>query len=257
MIRPQHLIHFLLFGIGFGAFCASYAQTLPVNPKAKLSLGANVGHQHSAYRTKSTTNILPHGFYDNNRWYIEGGEVGFYPHKGNKHHARIGISYDGRRFNPDDANDVSLKALDERKPSVLAQASYMHLTPIGGLKAKISADIGNRHHGTVVTLSHVSRFNMDRLTVYPSFGVAWYDKKYNNYYYGISERESERSGLKTYRAGDDITPFISAMANYDMNDKVALFANQRFEWLSSSQKNSPMVDDNIESTTRLGVSYKF
>lgn len=234
----------------------AHAQSLPVDPDARLSLGVNVGYTASAYKTDKTVGFAPQGFYDNNRWYIEGGELGFYPYKDSKHHARIGVGYDGRSFDPDDADD-EIKGLDKRKASILAHASYMHITPIGGFKAKVATDVGGRHDGTAVTLSHVSRFNVDKFTIYPSFGATWRDKNYNNYYYGVTERESARTGVQAYQADDGISPFISAMVNYDMNDNIALFANQRFVWLSSAQKDSPMTEGSVESTTRLGVNYKF
>ena len=86
----------------------AHAQSLPVDPDARLSLGVNVGYTASAYKADNTVGFAPQGFYDNHRWYIEGGELGFYPYKDSKHHARIGVGYDGRSFDPDDADDEIL-----------------------------------------------------------------------------------------------------------------------------------------------------
>lgn len=234
----------------------TYAQSLPVNPDARLSLGVNVAYNATAYKADNALTVSPHGFYDNNRWYIEGGEAGFYPYKDGKHHARIGVAYDGTSFDPKDA-DGSLQGLDKRKASAQALASYMYVSPVGGFKAKIATDALSRHDGTVVSLSHISRFTHNKLTIYPTVGVNWHDKNYNNYYYGVSDAESRRTGVSAYQADAGFSPFVSAMVNYDMNDDISLFANQRIEWLSSAQKDSPMVDGNIESTTRVGVSYRF
>lgn len=55
----------------------AHAQSLPVDPDARLSLGVNVGYTASAYKADNTVGFAPQGFYDNNRWYIEGGELGF------------------------------------------------------------------------------------------------------------------------------------------------------------------------------------
>lgn len=241
----------------FGALSLqAHAERLPVDTTAQLKLGLNLSHSNDAYKSDSALAVAPHGFYDNHRWYIEGGEAGYYPYKDNQHHARLGIAYDGTSFDPDDAH-LDIKGLDERKASVMAHASYMYVSPIGGFKAKIATDALSRHDGTVVTLSHISRFKKDKFTIYPSFGVAWQDKHYNNYYYGVSAGESVRTGVSEYKAGDGISPFASVMVNYDMNDRISVFANQRIEWLSSAQKDSPMTDDKLASTTRLGVSYQF
>ena len=35
----------------------------------------------------------------------------------------------------------------------------------------------------------------DKITIYPELGLRWYNDKYNNYYFGVSERESLRTGI--------------------------------------------------------------
>lgn len=234
----------------------AHAERLPIDTDATLRLGLNVGYVADAYRTDNAISVLPQGFYDDNRWYIEGSEAGFYPYKDNKHHARIGVTYDGSSFDPDDA-DTTLQGLDERKESILAHASYMYISPIGGLKAKVATDVLSRHQGTTVTLSHISRFTKDKFTIYPSFGAIWRDKNHTNYYYGVSTQESARTGISAYQADDSVSPFAAVMVNYDLNDKIDLFAHQRIEWLSSTQKDSPLVDGSLDSTTRVGINYKF
>lgn len=236
---------------------AMLGDSLPTDPDAKLRLGAHVSYQYDAHQGNNGVGFAPQGFYDNNRWYIEGGEIGAYPYKTNVHHVRVGISHDGQNFDPKDA-PAQFHELDERKASAQALVSYMHVNPkIGGLKVKVATDALGRHHGTTVTLSHISRFSKDALTVYPSFGVTWQDKKYNNYYYGISTQESARTTLDAYQAKSGFSPFVSAMATYDLSQNFELFAHQRIDWLSSTQKQSPLTDGSLDSTTRLGINYKF
>lgn len=230
---------------------------LAVNEDARLSVGVNVTHHSKAHANDDDFTIMPQAFYDNNRWYIEGAEAGYYPYKDNKNHLRVGVSYDGRDFDPSDATQDSLKSLDKRDWSALAHASYMHITPYGGLKAKITTDALNRHNGQTITLSHLSKFTKDKVTIYPEFGVTWQSKKYNQYYYGVSAEESARSGVESYQADSGFVPFVTATASYQLNDHLSVFGNQRVEWLSSTQKNSPMTDGALDSKTRLGVNYKF
>lgn len=232
----------------------TYAQ-LPTDRTAKMDIGISLGYTANACDTKDTLSVAPYAFYDNNRVYIEGGEAGVYAYKDNKHHLRAGVAYDGRSFDPDDANPP-LKQLDKRKAHVVAQANYMLITPIGGFRTKVAKSLGD-NDGTVISLAHVSRFNHNKTTVYPSFGIAWYDKKYNNYYYGIDHQESGRAGLPAYTAKSGVSPFVSVTAFHDITDKISLLGSHRMEWFSSTQKDSPMTDSNLQSTTRIGVSYKF
>lgn len=228
---------------------------LPIDPNAKLQLGLNVGYTADAYQADNALSVLPHAFYDNNRLYFEGGEMGVYAYKDSTHHVRAGLAYDGRSFDPSNADTTELQKLDKRKASVVAQANYMYITPVGGIRAKLAKNIGT--DGMTASLAHVSRFEYNKATIYPSFGITWHDKAYNRYYYGISESESVKSGLSSYAPDADISPFASLTVMYDLTDKVGLMGNQRLEWLSNEQKNSPMVDGKFNSTTRIGLSYKF
>ena len=232
------------------------AQSLPVDPNARLSVGANVGYIADAYATDRSISVMPQVFFDNNRWYAEGAEAGVYAYKDSVHHARVGLTYDGRSFDASDANGA-LRGLDDRKASVLAHASYMHVTPVGGFRIKATTDISGRHDGLAVSATHVSRFEHNKATVYPSVGITWHNEDYNQYYYGVSAAESLRTGIQVYHAKSGWSPFLSAMVNYDINDRFTLFGYQRLEWLSGAQKDSPMTDKNMGSTTRIGINYKF
>ncbi|UXZ04887.1 MipA/OmpV family protein [Moraxella nasicaprae] len=230
---------------------------LSIDDTARLRVGMNATYHSSSYAADDGVEVMPQAFFDNNRWYIEGAEAGYYPFKSDQHHLRTGISYDGRSFDHDDAKTDALRQLDDRQWSANAYASYMYVSPYGGFKAKVGTDITGRHHGQSVSLSHLSKFNKEKLTIYPEFGAIWYSKKYNDYYYGISSAESVRSGLNTYQAGSGVSPFATVTASYQLNDQISIFGNQRLEWLSSAQKNSPMTDGSLDSKTRLGINYQF
>ncbi|OOS24614.1 MipA/OmpV family protein [Moraxella pluranimalium] len=230
---------------------------LPVDKDAKLSVGINATYNSSAYAIDNGISVMPQAFYDNNRLYIEGAEAGFYPYKDSKNHVRVGVSYDGRDFDPSDALADTHKNLDKRDWSVLAHASYMHITPYGGFKIKATTDALSRHDGQTISLSHLSKFNKDKLTVYPEFGAVWQSKDYNQYYYGVSADESTRTGVAQYNADSGFMPFATVTASYQLTNDISVFGNQRVEWLSSAQKNSPLTDDALDTKTRIGINYKF
>lgn len=237
----------------------AFAETstpLAKDSDAELKLGAGVSFKSSAYHADNGVSVVPLAFYDNNVWYAEGAEAGFYSYKDDTNHVRLGLSYDGRSFDPDDATG-NHKALDPRKSSVLAHASYLYITPVGGIRAKVGTDILKKHKGTTLSLAHISRFKVGETTLYPSFGAVWQSQSYNNYYYGVTADESTRSGLATYTADAGVSPFVSLTANRDLTDKISLFGHGRMEWLSSSQKSSPLVKDDTEATITLGAMYRF
>lgn len=238
------------------SIASTTSQSLEKDPDAELKLGAGVSFKVNAYRANNSVSVVPLAFYDNNVWYAEGAEAGFYSYKDNTHHARLGLSYDGRGFDNDDVKG-NYKALNARKSSVLAHASHLYITPYGGIRAKVATDILRKHKGSTVSLAYLSRFKIGDTTLYPSFGAVWQSQGYNNYYYGITADESTRSGLQSYTADAGVSPFVSLTANHDLSDKISLFGNGRMEWLSSSQKDSPLIKNDTENTITLGAMYRF
>lgn len=234
------------------------AQSLPIDKNQTLTAGVLATFSDSDYAVDNKVSALPSFSYDNNRFYIEGIEAGVYAYKDKQHWLRGGVTYDSRSFNPKDAYQ-DLKNLDKRKASVNAHASYMYITPVGGFELKLATDALGHSDGQTVTLAHRSRFNLldNKLTIYPKLGVAWHSANYNQYYYGVSAQESTKSGINQYTAKADYSPFVSVSAKYKLGKHLGVFAHQRIDWLSTSQKNSPLTDDNLKSTTHIGLTYQF
>lgn len=234
----------------------SVGKSLPTDDTARLKVGINAQITNQAFAVKDKLSVMPHAFYDNNRLYLEGSEGGAYVYKDNTHHARVGLSYDGRHFEPSDTSG-NLQRLNERKPSVLAHASYMYVSKFGGIRTKVANDILNKHNGLTASVSHISRFDYGRATLYPSFGLNWHSSDYNNYYYGVNQDQSVVLGVHPYQAGASISPFVSATLNYELNQDWSMFVNTRAEWLGTNQKKSPLVDNTTQLVGRVGVSYQF
>lgn len=237
-----------------------FAKRLPVDDEAKFKIGINVGQVKDGYRTKNDLSILPHAFFDNHRWYVEGSEAGYYPYKDETHHFRVGLTYDGQSFDPRTTTDPALALIKDRDFSVLAHASFMKITPIGGFRAKLAIDALAHYEAMSGSLTHLSRFRFfdDKLTVYPSIGLAWYSKGYNQYYYGIAQSDLDNAPhLTTYTPKAGVNPYVSAMTEYTLNDQWSIFGHGRLEKLSKAQTDSPLVDGKVASTARLGVNFTF
>lgn len=235
---------------------SAFAESLPIDRNARLKIGANASFNSYAYDMDNDVTIMPQAFYDNNRLYIEGAEAGAYVYKDAQNEWRVTLGYDSRSFDPDNA-DSKYKGIEERKWSAMAGTSYMRITPYGGFKAQVETDVLNRHDGLAVKLSHLSKFKQNKWTVYPEFGVQWFDDKYNDYYYGVSQKESTKTGIKAYEADAGVSPFINVSASYAFNPKWSGFISQSAQWLSKEQKDSPLVDGNTTLKTKVGFNYQF
>lgn len=232
-------------------------KNLPADPNAELSVGANIIITNSAYDVDgSEVRVLPGVFYDNNKFYARGAQAGAYLINDGTNQLSASIQLAGNEFDPEDANGA-LSGLDERKASAAAGLTYQRRTPIGGFRAQIATDVLGRNDGNFGRLTYLTRISKDKLTVYPSVGIEWNDEDFNDYYYGVSDEESARTGVAAYSPSQSFSPYVSVSANYDINDKWAGFASQTLNYLSNEQHDSPMVDSRVDSNTVIGLLYKF
>lgn len=232
-------------------------KNLPADLNAELSVGANVIITNSAYDVDgSEVRVLPGVFYDNNKFYARGAQAGAYLINDGTNQLSASIQLAGNEFDPEDANGA-LSGLDERKASAAAGLTYQRRTPIGGFRAQIATDVLGRNDGNFGRLTYLTRISKDKLTVYPSVGIEWNDEDFNDYYYGVSDEESARTGVAAYSPSQSFSPYVSVSANYDINDKWAGFASQTLNYLSNEQHDSPMVDSRVDSNTVIGLLYKF
>nr|WP_317198672.1 MipA/OmpV family protein [uncultured Psychrobacter sp.] len=246
----------VLFGIGSHANAALF-KNLPADQDAELSVGVNVLYSKSAYDLDDEqVRVLPGVFYDNNKFYARGAQAGAYIVNDGTNQLAAYVQLAGSEFDPDDANGA-LQGLDERKASAAAGLSYLRRTPVGGFRIQAATDVLDRSDGNTARLTYLARITKNKLTVYPSIGFEYHDDDYNEYYYGVSDEESAKTGVAAYKSNSSLNPYINVSANYDFNERWAGFFNQSLSYLPNEQYDSPMVDSRTDATTTLGLLYKF
>lgn len=248
----------ILFGTASLSNAAIFHKNLPTDKDAQLSVGVNVMAINSAYDLEDSIDVrvLPGVFYDNNRVYARGAQAGAYLINDGSNQLSAYAQLSGSEFDPDDARGA-LKGLDKRKASADAGLTYLRRTPIGGFRAQIATDVLDHSGGNSARLTYLAKITKDKLTVYPSIGFEYHDTDYNEYYYGVTDKESEKTGVAAYTSNSSLNPYINISANYDFNERWAGFANQSLSYLPNEQYDSPMVDSRTDSTTTLGLLYKF
>ncbi|WP_296201855.1 MipA/OmpV family protein [Psychrobacter sp. UBA3962] len=252
----------LSFGVLTLASASAQAETAPTvstseNEKLGVQLGVNLRWNNSAYDLDDNdVSVLPSIFFDNGKYYARGNQIGTYLVNDGSNEVLAFVQPGGPSFDPDDAKG-DLAQLDERKWSGLVGASYMRTTPIGGFKAQLSTDVAGRSDGTVARLSYLAKLTPGKWTIYPSAGLEWVDSNYNEYYYGISQKEADKTSLDRYKPDSSISPYISVNGTYAINKDWDLFLGQSVNFLADEQRDSPMVDDRVDYKTTLGVLYQF
>ncbi|MES2056489.1 MAG: MipA/OmpV family protein [Pseudomonadota bacterium] len=97
-----------------------------------------------------------------------------------------------------------------------------------------------------------------RLTLVPTIGTTWADKKHNDRYFGVNAEQSRASGLSQFRPGsgfNDASFMLSAQ--YRLTDRLSLGAAGGVTTLLGKVKDSPIVFHKTQPLGFLSLSYRF
>jgi len=109
----------------------------------------------------------------------------------------------------------------------------------------------------VGNLSYLNMLTFKPLTLIPELGVDWANGQQNRYYFGISDAESQRSGLAAYRPHASFTPYVAATLAYSINPHWDAYFSARHNWLGNTVKDSPMVARGQTVSLSVGINYDF
>ncbi|HHE7624681.1 TPA: MipA/OmpV family protein, partial [Proteus mirabilis] len=125
------------------------------------------------------------------------------------------------------------------------------------LRGIISGDLLGKSNGIIADAAYLYPFELGNWSLQPGIGAVWENKKQNRYAYGISQGESQRSGLAEYRPNDSWRPYVEISANYKFAENWDFFAMGRVDRLPSEVKDSPMVNKSVTAILWTGVTYTF
>lgn len=165
--------------------------------------------------------------------------------------------YDDTSFNSSDSSDKRLRKLSNRHSSAVAGMEIRFLTPYGMLHASGAQDVSGNSDGQHGAVGYLQSLEFGDLELVPAVGVRWSSATYNNYYYGVSGRESRKSGLDAYDVGSGISPYVGLTIDYSLTDAWEILCSGELVFLDSAVRNSPMADRTSTYSLTLGFSYTF
>ena len=236
-------------------FSFGYTQVASADP---TSLGIGLGWSNSPYKSYSPSYYpVPHIDYDNGSFFIDDLSGGIYAINDDNQNLSFGVRYLANEFKPHNSDNHKMKQLDSRHSTVLAEIDYAINTNWGIFASNIGADILDNSNGILVNADYTVPYIQGKLIVAPTIGINWANSKHNDYYYGISRKESTHSGLRYFNANSSFTPYFEIGAQYSLTDNIATFGGVHFDKLTGDAADSPMVDDSTISSIYMGLSYKF
>ncbi|MBU9863691.1 MipA/OmpV family protein, partial [Rahnella aceris] len=200
---------------------------------------------------------LPIISYDSTYLFFHGLSGGLHLYKDEHNEFNFLAEYSLMEFKPGDSDDDSLKKLNKRKATMMSGVSFIHHDSWGLIHADFKKDVLGNSQGMTSDVGYDYRFKWNDLDLSPGVGFLWNSKKQNEYYYGVSSKESSRSGLNIYDPDDSFSPYIQLALDYPFAENWKASVMARYTLLPNEIKNSPMIDKSGSASFGLGILYTF
>jgi outer membrane protein len=222
------------------------------------SVGAGVAAEQLAYRDYDRQFMpIPIVTYQGDRFFISGQGAGLHIINSDTHVLSFNIDYSPLSFKPADSSDPAMKKLDKRRSTAMAGMEYQYNADWGTVSGNVATDVLGYSDGVLVGVGYQYAFQFGKLQLVPGVGMQWQSRSFNDYYFGVSQQESQRSGMSAYRVKSGVSSYVSLASYYALNDRWQLFLMGNYEQVSDTVKDSPMVGRDYSVAVATGVLYKF
>lgn len=231
-----------------------HAKTESRKKKNSSSIGLFTGHTSKIYKSGEVPiNVLPIFSFYYNGFYLKGVSLGYewakiYPKP------YIELTPNLLMLSPNDGNAEGLK---RRNWTIMGGGGLNFYLPLRlVLNTHLKVDILGRYNSGYLNINVKRTFMFfKRLLLSPSFFIKAYEKKYVDYYFGVSESEV-RPNRPVYK-GKNATEYGGKLfAMFFINEKWSLQATGSYSWLSKEITRSPIVSRKTMISYYFGISKK-
>lgn len=257
MIIKQALQKLLfIISIAFSFPCLS-AEDLPDGIPNRLigDIGGAVYTSNLHIGAEGTQSlILPYAFFDYQRFFTRIDQAGIKTVKMGYGYLEFAgkISFDSYKVK----STINSNTINKSDPIPLGVGTFQD-TPIGGFFANAYYDFG-KSKGALYELSYFGELEaIQKIVIYPQFGIERQSSKYANYYYGLSSGESIATGYQSYVASASTNLFAGMMIEVPVTEQWFINVYSRRKWMGSSINNSPVMNRPFQDMIFTALAYRF
>ena len=162
----------------------------------------------------------------------------------------------------DDVDNKKVSKMKEVDAATEAGAFFGFKAGPWSAELAFATDVSSEHDGSLGYLRGGYKIPVsDSFDLKLGAHVTWADDDYMSTYFGVSGRDSARSGLSKYQASSGIKDAgLSATGHYKFNDKWGLLGNIAYTRMLNDAEDSPLVNnvgDENQYSAVLAVTYAF
>ncbi len=161
------------------------------------------------------------------------------------------VSQDGFK-----ADTPALTGITDRRTPLPVGLGSLQVTPLGALFINGFHDF-NRSKGNLAELIYAAQLDLGSVTLYPEIGLEYLSRKYNRYFYGVSQAECKSSAYAAYQPGSALNPLLGLLGEIKVTPTWYLNFYLRRRWLDKTISASPLVTRAQQDSGLLALSYRF
>lgn len=155
--------------------------------------------------------------------------------------------------------DKGYQKIDDRDAQIEGGLSISYKLPED---FELTARIALGSEGNRYTLEGGKLYFVGEKTIIkPALYATFNDSGFTDYYFGVSEKETNRAGNEkiggAYDPGSSQSFGFEMMVEHGMSESLTIVGMGGMEYLSSEVKDSPIVEDNFIYEVGLGLKYRF
>lgn len=163
--------------------------------------------------------------------------------------------YDGSGYKADDAR--ILNGMSRRRGGFWAGGKMDWDNELVDVSVEWLADMSGNSKGRTFSLGLEKNWRFgNQIVLSPHVGLNWQDKRYVDYYFGVSSSEA-RVDRAAYVGKSGVSTEVGLRGMYLFDKKHSVVMDVSVSSLAKSIKDSPLVDRSTENRVLLGYYYRF
>ena len=226
--------------------------------KVTVGLGPYIQSQ-PYYNVKDIVVPSPVVFFDNGIFYVRWSRAGIYflGEKGDTFSWGFSLTAQPRPFGYKASDSAVLTGMDERESTFeggVAFSASFHDSKY--IEIMLLTDLLDRHDSWLLRTEIGDEYKLGSFTFYPSLVVMYQSQEFLNYYYGV--KKSEATALRpAYTTSDGLEIGVQTYISYPFSKHFSFLTNLRYDRISTTAKNSPIVKDNYIYSGLFSLMYSF
>jgi len=231
----------------------------PGDSDSRWIVGAGVSSFNNAYAGEGSESVIfPNIIYNGEHFFLKNGALNLALLQKGAFSGGLIAKVQGNflRDERDYDDNRILAGLQERESNTDGGFYINHSSDMGRFNTTVLTDASGEHHGHSIAMSYTFDLTAGNWAINPVIGLQWISDKKVNHSYGVSAGEAT-AFRGAYEADSAVNIFAGIRGRYQFNQHWDANLSAGLTSLSSTIKDSSIVEDDLLYNVGMSINYNF